>query len=100
MLAHGRRTYEVAGRGANLTMHERLTDENKIREAEARIKELMGAHTDWLYVQEGARAGTSLQRGQDCDFHVSHGRLVFSCWTEQGLTLWRIEGWEWTGEKL
>jgi hypothetical protein len=81
-------------------MHERLTDENKIREAWARIKELMSEHTDWLYAQEASRAGESLQRGQDCDFRVSHGRLIFSCWTKDGLTVWRIEGWEWTGEKL
>jgi hypothetical protein len=40
-----------------------------------------------------------LRKGE-CDFHVSHGRLIFSCWTDKGLMVWRIRGWEWACEKL
>jgi hypothetical protein len=81
-------------------MHERLTNENTCKKACARIRELIAAHGEWLYAQSNSRhAGASL-RGSDFDFRVSHGRLIFSCWTDAGLAVWRIKGWEWTGEKL
>ncbi len=34
------------------------------------------------------------------DIAVAHDRLVFSCWTEKGNRLWRINGWHWNGESL
>jgi hypothetical protein len=79
-------------------MIERLTDEETIKRAELRLKALIEAHAEWLYA-EGAGASVSLRKGE-CDLHVSHGRLIFSCWTDRGLTVWRIRGWEWTGEKI
>jgi hypothetical protein len=79
-------------------MHERLTDEETIKNAERRIRELIEAHGEWLYAQ-GARASASL-RQSECDFRLLHGRLLFSCWTNQGLIVWKINGWEWTGRKL
>jgi hypothetical protein len=79
-------------------MYERLTSEDTIKNALARISELINAHGEWLYAQ-GARGSVCL-RNDECDFSVAHGRLIFSCWTHQGLVVWRIKGWEWTGEKL
>jgi hypothetical protein len=79
-------------------MIERLTDEDIIKTALARIAELIDAHGEWLYAQ-GA-SGSVCLRKSECDFRVSHRRLHFSCWTHQGLVIWRINGWEWTGEKL
>jgi hypothetical protein len=79
-------------------MLERLTSEDTIRNALARISELIDAHGEWLYAQ-GARGGVCLRK-DECDFRVAHGRLIFSCWTQEGLVVWRIKGWEWTGEKL
>jgi hypothetical protein len=34
------------------------------------------------------------------DFSSAHGRLIFSCWTEQGSRAWRITAWNWSGDKL
>ena len=79
-------------------MIERLTDEDTIKNAERRIRELIDAHGEWLYAQD-ARGSESIRKSE-CDFRVSHGCLLFSCWTNQGLVVWRINGWEWTGQKL
>src|SRR4051794_3761984 len=79
-------------------MLERLTSEETIKNALARISELIDAHGEWLYAQ-GARGGVCLRKSE-CDFRVAHGRLIFSCWTQEGPVVWRIKGWEWTGEKL
>jgi hypothetical protein len=79
-------------------MMERLTTEDSIKHAEARIRELIDAHGEWLYAQDAQR-GVSLRKSE-CDFRVSQGRLIFSCWSERGTISWRIVGWEWTNEKL
>jgi hypothetical protein len=79
-------------------MLERLITADSIKNAEARIRELIDAHGEWLYAQDSKR-GVLLPKGE-CDFRVSQGRLIFSCWNEQGTISWRIVGWEWTNEKL
>jgi hypothetical protein len=81
-------------------MIERLASLASIKDAERRIRELVDAYGEWLCVQEGAQgAATPLQKGE-CDFRVSHGRLIFSCWNDEGALALRITGWEWTGAKL
>jgi hypothetical protein len=77
---------------------ERLTNEDAARDAESRIRALIDAHGEWLYA-EGPRPRATLRKSE-CDFRVSHGRLIFSCWTERGAVAWRITAWEWAGEKL
>lgn len=79
-------------------MFERLTTADSIKNAVARIRELIDAHGEWLYAHDSER-GVLLRQGE-CDFRVSQGRLIFSCWSEQGTISWRIVGWEWTNEKL
>jgi hypothetical protein len=79
-------------------MLQRLTNADSIKHAEARLRELIDAHGEWLYAQDSQRS-VLLQRSE-CDFRVSQGRLIFSCWSEQGNVTWRIVGWEWTNEKL
>ncbi|HEX8921678.1 MAG TPA: hypothetical protein VF766_09385 [Pyrinomonadaceae bacterium] len=79
-------------------MLERLTDEKTIKDALLRISELIEAHGEWLYAQDERRSAPL--RKTECDFRVSHGRLIFSCWTDEGQVVWRITGWEWTGQKL
>ncbi len=77
---------------------ERLTTADSIKNAEARIRELINAHGEWLYAHDSERG--VLLRQSECDFRVSQGRLIFSCWSERGTISWRIVGWEWTNEKL
>ena len=78
---------------------ELLTDEDSIEDAGRRIRELIDGHGEWLCVQ-GSQAAAATLRKSECDFRVSHGRLVFSCWGAESTLAWRIRGWQWTGEKL
>jgi hypothetical protein len=78
---------------------ERLTDADSIEDAERRIRKLIDGHGEWLCVQVSQGAATPL-RNSDCDFRITHGRLIFSCWGVEGALTWRILAWEWTGEKL
>jgi len=80
-------------------MIERLTDADSIEDAERRIRKLIDARGEWLCVQDSRATATPL-RNSECDFRVSHGHLIFSCWGDEGALAWRIWGWEWTGEKL
>ena len=46
------------------------------------ISELFRAHAEWLFVpSEGAPQ--SLRR-DELEIAIAHGKLVFSCWTENG----------------
>jgi hypothetical protein len=80
-------------------MIERLTDADSIEDAGRRIRKLIDERGEWLCVQ-GPQVAAIPLRNSDCDFRVTHGRLIFSCWGEEGALAWRIKAWEWTGEKL
>ncbi len=83
-------------------MLERLTNRDEIETAVRRIRELIEAHAEWFYALSGDATAASLLalRRSEIDLHVAQGRLIFSCWTEQGLRSWRVHAWEWTGAKL
>lgn len=68
-------------------------------EAAARINELIASHGEWLY-SEGVEGRAISLRKSECEAGVSHGHLIFSCWSDHGSRIWRIEGWKWTGERL
>jgi hypothetical protein len=80
-------------------MIERLTDADSVEDAGRRIRELIDGHGEWLCVQ-GSLGATIPLRKSECDFRISHGRLIFSCWGALSALAWRITAWEWTGEKL
>src|SRR5947209_19180236 len=80
-------------------MIERLRDADSIKPAAERIRQLIDAHGEWLCVQ-GTRATATSLRKSECDVSISHQRLIFSCWGDEGSSAWRVTGWEWTGEKL
>src|SRR5689334_13665147 len=62
------------------------------------IAELFRAHAEWLFVpSEGSPQ--SLRR-DELEVAVAHGKLVFSCWTENGNRWWHILRWHWTGQLL
>jgi hypothetical protein len=79
-------------------MIKRLNSPDEVESAARRIAELIAAHGEWLYV-EGEGRRSSLRRSE-CDARMAHGRLIFSCWSDEGARFWRVTGWEWTGEKL
>ena len=80
-------------------MLERLKGADSIRDAERRLRILINEHAEWLYSRDAERAAMLLRKSE-CDFQASHGRLKFSCWGEEGAIVWRITGWEWTGDRL
>lgn len=79
-------------------MVERLTNPVEVENAARRIAEIIAAHGEWFYA-EGAGRASALRRSE-CDVRVMQGRLIFSCWNDEGARIWRVTGWEWTGEKL
>lgn len=66
--------------------------------AERAIRELLGVHAEWFFVQDGG-APLALNT-TEFDFSIAHRRLIFTSWTETGSRSWRITAWEWAGEKL
>ena len=62
------------------------------------IAELFSAHAEWLFVPS-VGAPQSLRR-DELDVAVVHGKLVFSCWTEEGNRWWHVLGWHWNGQLL
>ncbi|HEV7859101.1 MAG TPA: hypothetical protein VGO91_10835 [Pyrinomonadaceae bacterium] len=80
-------------------MSERLANADDAKNALPRLNELISSHGEWFYT-EAAHAQTIALRRSECDFRVSQGRLIFTCWSEAGARVWRVVGWEWTGDKL
>lgn len=76
----------------------RLTNISEAEDAERRISEIMKSHAEWLYAR-GGRVRASLRRS-DLNLSLAHGRLIFSCLSDEGAESWRVSGWRWTGEKL
>jgi hypothetical protein len=79
----------------NLT---KLTPLGDAHEAERRIREVISAHQEWFMSLDG-RAPLSVNN-DELDFSVAQTRLIFSSWTETGSRTWRVNAWNWTGEKL
>jgi hypothetical protein len=75
-----------------------LHDIAEIESAHRAILEQISEHNDWFFAVNG-RAPLALARDEfDCSFE--HGRLIFSCWTENGSRSWRIDAWSLIGDKL
>jgi hypothetical protein len=65
---------------------------------ERSIREIINAHHDWFTSIDG-RSPINLNT-DEFEFSASHGRLVFSCWTETGSRVWRVTNWDWRHDKL
>src|SRR6266853_5066811 len=75
-----------------------IKDVAAVESADRAIRELLGIHAEWFFVQDG---GAPLALGtSEFDFSIAHRRLIFTSWTETGSRSWRINAWDWTGEKL
>ncbi len=79
-------------------MFERLTNPTQIETARRCITELFGAHAEWFYTLSDG--DVQALRRDELDIAISNDRLILSCWTDKGTRLWRIRGWDWTGDKL
>ncbi|HET7288106.1 MAG TPA: hypothetical protein VFI71_11565 [Pyrinomonadaceae bacterium] len=61
-------------------MLHRLTSPELLEVAYQQISELFRAHAEWLFVP--AEGGAQSLRRDELEVTIAHGRLVFSCWTE------------------
>jgi hypothetical protein len=77
----------------------RLTNIDEIETAERRIREVIEAHGEWFCAPGEGKAFTALRRSE-IELRLAHGRLIFTCWTEQGVRSWRVTAWAQTGVKL
>jgi hypothetical protein len=69
-----------------------------ITNAGRELNELVADQPEW-FISEDGRGPVEVNR-TEFDFSVVHGRLIFSCWTEQGSRAWHITAWNWSGDKL
>src|SRR5918998_1249473 len=77
-----------------------LTNPDEREDARRRLTELLDSRVEWFCAESREAACTALGRGQ-WEIEAAHGALHFSYRTERGAQrVWRVEGWEWTGERL
>lgn len=76
----------------------KTVDAASLSDAERELREIVSAQPDW-FISEDGRAPFEVNNGE-FDFSVAHGRLMFSCWTQRGSRVWRVNEWNWTGDKL
>jgi hypothetical protein len=79
-------------------MLHRLTSPELQEFACQQIAELFRAHAEWLFVP--AEGGAQSLRRDELEVAIVHGRLVFSCWTENGNRWWHVLAWHWNGQLL
>ena len=73
-------------------------DVSSLANSERKLRELVEAHKDW-FISENGRSPIEVNNSE-IDFSVTHQRLIFSCWTEQGSQTWRVTAGDWLREKL
>src|SRR5678815_2998433 len=79
-------------------MFEVLTDAARVAAACEQINKYFCEHSEWFCtLSEG---NVQALRRVELAVDVLNGRLIFSCWTEQGMRSWRVGAWKWSGEKL
>src|SRR5215813_420272 len=88
----------LAQRAMSLANPTKVINPESIKAAERELMDLINQRKDWFLSQDG-RAPVEVNSGE-IDFSTTHGNLIFTCWTEKGSRVWRINGWSWTGDKL
>jgi hypothetical protein len=77
-----------------------LTDLDDREEARGRLAEILDARGEWFCADTREGAGVPLGRGE-WELETRHNALYFSCRTKRGaMRVWRVAGWEWTGDRL
>ena len=74
-----------------------LTTPTQVNSAHHEIAALFCEYAEWLFVSD--RLIQSLRR-EEIDVAIRHGKLVLSCWTEEGTRVFRIVAYEWNGQLL
>jgi hypothetical protein len=77
-----------------------LTNPDDREEARRRLAEILEGRVEWFCAETRGGASLPLGRGE-WELETAHGALRFSYRTERGrVRVWRVAGWEWTGEQL
>lgn len=80
-------------------MIERLDSIDSIKRALRRVRDFVDAHEEWFYARDGRATSSALRKGE-IDFRITHGNLILTCLSDEGTSVWRINGWEWMKDKL
>ena len=88
----------LAQRPMSPANHAQVVSSTDIAYAEQQLQEIASTNSHWFISQDG-RAPTEVN-SSEFDFFVARGRLIFSCWTQQGARTWRVMSWNWSDEKL
>src|SRR5256885_5203793 len=75
-----------------------FVDQASVNRAARELLEFVNPHAEWFISKEG-RLPLEVNR-TEFDFSVSHGRLIFSSWTQRGARAWRITAWNRSDDKL
>lgn len=78
---------------------EYLTSQSSISSAVFRLNQLINEHEEWFLSRPDVSSSSPLRRSE-IQLRATARRLIVSCLTNEGLTVFRIRSWEWTGEKL
>ncbi|HKP71852.1 MAG TPA: hypothetical protein VJT82_02875 [Pyrinomonadaceae bacterium] len=77
-----------------------LTNLDDREEARRRLAELLDSRVEWFCAETREGVRVPLGKGE-WELEASHGALHFSYRTARGASrVWRVAGWEWTGERL
>src|SRR5437763_9498660 len=76
----------------------KFVDVTSIHRDELELLEFVQPHAEW-FISEDGRLPLEVNRNE-FDFSAAHGRLIFSCWTQQGARAWRVTDWNRSGDKL
>lgn len=76
----------------------RLNTPALIGAARSAIAERLAAHSEWFFTLNSEN--TYALNRTELEIAVVHGRLILTCWTEQGSRSWKIFAWEANGENL
>ena len=69
-----------------------------IEAARSAIAERLAAHLEWFFTLNDEN--TQALNRSELDIAIVHGRLILTCWTEQGSRSWKIFAWQENGENL
>jgi hypothetical protein len=75
-----------------------LTKASAAIAARQKIADLFAKYVEWFFLADDGNS--QALKHNEIDINVSHGRLMLSCWTEEGTRTWTIRAWNWTGEKF
>ena len=80
------------------TNPEKVVSATSVHLVERELRSLIGGRAQW-FISEDGEAPVEVNCAE-FDFSQAHGRLLFSSWTERGARTWRVNSWNWRGEKL